>query len=86
MSFNCRSIRNKIPGTIEYIKDNNIKVALLQETWLNDGDGAVIAEIKDYNYQIITQNRIDRDIGGGVAIIYHPQIPVKRMAHKENYK
>ena len=86
MSFNCRSIRNKIQGTMDHIKDNNIKVALVQETWLTQGDGAVIAEVKDYNYGIITQNRTDRDIGGGVAIIYHPQIPVKRMTQKENYK
>ena len=69
MSFNTRSIRNKIQETTEYLKDNNIQIAFVQETWLNAGDNSILAEINDYGYNIITQNRTQRDTGGGVAVL-----------------
>ena len=86
MSFNTRSIRNKIQETTEYLKDNNIQIAFVQETWLNAGDNSILAEINDYGYNIITQNRTQRDTGGGVAVLTHPDISLTRHSLKDAYK
>ena len=38
VTFNCRSIRNKTQEILSYLDENNVDIAVLQETWLNRGD------------------------------------------------
>ena len=86
VSFNCRSIRNKIVSAITYLEDNDIDLCMLQETWLNKGDGSIIQEIKDHGYNIYTQHRHRGNTGGGVAIISKPHLIVRRSQAKHKFK
>ena len=78
LSFNCRSIRNKIHGVMSYIEEKQIEIACLQETWLNLGDKSLYQIIQEYGYKTITKERRDAR-GGGVAILYKPNLKIKKM-------
>ena len=78
LSFNCLSVRNKVPTVLKHLKDNDIDICMLQETWLNKGDSSVMQEIKDHGYNIISQRRLRGDVGGGVAILFKPHIVVRK--------
>ena len=75
LSFNCRSIRSKVPQILDYIIENNIDIALVQETWLRKVDAAIVAQIKEYNFKIeqVRKPRI-LDIGGGVAMLFKSKL------------
>ena len=70
LSFNCCSIRSKVPQIFDYIIEKNIDIALVQETWLRKIDTAIVAQIKEYNFKIeqVRKPRI-LDIGG-VAMLF----------------
>ena len=59
---------------------------MLQETWLNKGDASVIKEIKDQGYNLHTQRRLRGNNGGGVAILYKPNLIVRRCHAKIKFK
>ena len=71
LSFNCCSIRSKVPQIMEFITDTDTDIVLLQETWLKKSDTAIMFNIREYNYEIL-QTREPRasDTGGGVAILF----------------
>ena len=85
-SFNSCSVRNKVVAVLTYVKDNDIDVCMLQETWLNKGDSSIIQEIKDHGYNIHSQRRLKGDIGGGVAILFNPNIVVRRCESRLRFK
>ena len=76
LSFNCRSIRNKVADVLSKLDELNIDVCLLQETWLNKGDESIIAEIRDYGYEIESRRRTNYRKGGGVAVLYKSHIDI----------
>lgn len=61
-----------------YIEENDIDIAVVQETWLNRGDKNVYAEIKDHGFKILKQMRKVGTDGGGLAIIYKPQLDIRK--------
>ena len=69
--FNSRSFCNKTVAVLEFLKDHNINVCFLTESWLKVDDKAKFAEVKDYGYDIISTPRRGR--GGGVAFIFDPK-------------
>ena len=72
----------KVPKVMELALNNDIDVVCLQETWLRKCDKAVIEEIKSYNYEVITERKPRKcDIGGGVAILYKKNLPIKRIMY-----
>ena len=52
MSYNCRSIRNKHFEVASLMQQNDIDIALIQETWLRDTDGFIIKNIEDHDYYV----------------------------------
>ena len=70
--FNVRSLGNKLPGVIELLKDKNIAVCCITESWLKVKDSAKFAEIHDYGFDIFSAPRKGK--GGGVAFIFNPEI------------
>ena len=54
---------------MELVIDNDIEIAILTETWINDSNNFTTSTIKSYGYSIIHWHR-DNQIGGGVGIIY----------------
>ena len=67
MTLNCRSLRKKTHQLKTILDDNNIDIALLQETWLQ-GDLSVYAEFKEKGFTIRKLERSGRK-GGGLAIM-----------------
>ena len=66
--INCRSICNKTPEILELIKDFDIDLCGITESWLKKADSAKIAEIKELGYETDSKPRAGR--GGGVAFLY----------------
>ena len=64
------------------LKDNSLNVCCVSETWLKKNDKAILAEIHDFGFDIISQPRKGR--GGGVAVIFDPNIlkPIKNNTRK----
>ena len=85
LSFNCRSIRNKVTELTSKLDELDIDVCMLQETWLSRGDESVIAEIKDHGFEILSKRRTTGSRGGGVAVLYTTFINVRMLKRKENY-
>jgi exonuclease III len=84
ISFNCRSMRNKIEDICSLLLDYNIDIVFLQETWLNKGDKSVVFEIKDHGLDMVNVNRVQRDTGGGVAVIFKPGLNIKQSHNKKH--
>ena len=74
LSFNCRSLRNKLPEIMSKLDDLGIDVCVLQETWLSKGDSTVLAEIKDFGFEVRSRRRMSDNKGGGVAITYKTHV------------
>ena len=70
---------------LPHLTDNNIDICMLQETWLNKGDSSVIQEIKELGYNLHSQRRLKGDTGGGVAILFKPNIIVRRCKSQVKY-
>ena len=84
MSFNCHSVRNKVHEVMELISSNEIDIICLQETWLRKCDTSIIEEIKEYNFEIITERKPRKcDIGGGVAILYRKNLSLRKLKYKQ---
>jgi exonuclease III len=64
------------------LKDNNISICCVSETWLKLDDRAKFAEIHDFGFDVISAPRRGR--GGGVAFLYDPQLlnPVRNDVKK----
>lgn len=68
MQFNCRGLRNKIFEIAHFMHNNNIKIAAIQETKLNENVSLCLPD-----FDIIRKDR-DRNNGGGLAFIIHKDI------------
>ena len=77
MSLNCRSIRGKVAELRALIDDHKVNVALLQETWLSEGDASVYAEIKEMGLKVLKLERKNKR-GGGLALLYK-SVRLKRV-------
>ena len=81
--LNCRSICNKTVDVLELLRDNDIDLCCLTETWLRVDDKAKFAEIREFGYDIFSCPRKGR--GGGLAFVFNP-FKVKPVEHKvSNY-
>ena len=71
MSFNVRSVCNKVEDFIKLMEVNNVDVAFVSETWLQSNSNPVTAEIKSFGYRLHHCHRVHetKDRGGGVAIV-----------------
>ena len=71
---------------MEYTTDCDADVILLQETWLNIGDKSIYSQIKnDYGYAAIKKMRA-KNRGGGLAILFKPNVKVKQVYLKMEYQ
>ena len=78
MSWNVRSINNKVNDVLDFALANDVSLFFVQETWLTDVNNHSTALIKSHGYKIHHYHRQDQS-GGGVAIIYRPNISLIRV-------
>ena len=69
LSWNVRSANNKIENIMDYLIDNDVTLAFIQETWLKEQNNHTTAIIKAKGYNLSHVCRLG-GTGGGVAIIY----------------
>ena len=69
------------------LRENDIDVALIQETWLKKSDKSIIAEIKEFGYNTLSFRKSRRvDLGGGVAVLSKTHLNVERVPSKDKYQ
>lgn len=80
--WNANGLKNKFVEFINYLQDNNIKLAAISETWLKYGDKL------NFSSEAYKMYRNDRrtEIGskGGVAIIIHRSINHELLPNSHN--
>ena len=82
--WNVCSLNNKLPDLMEHILDRGSDVVFLTETWLQDDENAITAEIKTYGYRLLHDRRKDREKarGGGVGILVRSTLIAKQLSVK----
>ena len=86
MVFNSHSLRNKTYGICEFLTENNCDLCFVTEAWLNLKDKAIVAEVKDLGFEIKFQPRKGSKRGGGVCVLYKPDLTVEKCTVKPSYR
>ena len=78
MTWNVWSVLNasKLENLLQIMKDYNISIACISETWFDSQNGPFSKSIKDAGYKLHHANR-DKKRGGGTAIIYKKNLMIK---------
>ena len=80
MSYNCRSIRNKVHEVMSMIDDHSVHLAAIQETWLRESDLKILNDIEEYGYTIESYRKPRKtELGGGVALIYKKGLKLMKV-------
>ena len=83
ISFNCRSIKNKILGVLNFLEDSRAEMVFLQETWLAECDNSLFQQFSEFGYKHVSHTRENRR-GGGISILYKDVFtPDKIVSKKE---
>ena len=86
---NARSIKNKDIMIMTEIKENNIDICVITETWLNTLDEAWVSgsEFNCDAYSVSTVNR-KKGRGGGLALVYRrgATVKLKSCANKNTFE
>jgi hypothetical protein len=77
-TVNARSIRNKTTEYLTHVFDEKYDICTITETWLQDEDSVVIADLNSLDYNFKGHNRSGR-IGGGVGILCKKQFQIKEI-------
>ncbi len=70
---------------LEYFGDTSCDICLVQETFLKEADKAILKEITDLGWSILSNPR-KHCSGGGIAILYKPDIVLKSNEKVTKYK
>ena len=81
LNANVRSVVNKLDDLTVVLKQNNVDIACLTETWLNDNVPNEVLSIPGYN--AFRNDRKGR-LGGGVAVLIEESYPVKLWPELQN--
>lgn len=79
LSWNCQSIKNKIPEFRRHLESNIYHIVLLQETWLTDRSEPEYLKIKNYSWLRNDREATSNHPHGGVAILVHDSLSYKRV-------
>ena len=84
--FNCRSLGNKTYGVCEFLKENDCDLCFITEAWIKQKHESTIAEICDLGFEIKLQSRKGSKRGGGVCVLYKPDLNVEKCCINTSYK
>ena len=72
LSWNVRSMNNKVSEVMSFISDQSASFFFVSETWIDAQTNNTTHNIKSFGYNIVHTPRscIDKTCGGGVGIIY----------------
>ena len=70
-----------------YLLNNNIDVALVQETWLRKCDSSILKQIKEFGFDILSHRKnLSVEWGGGVAAVYRNNLKVSQIRCEYAFK
>ena len=71
-------MRNKIHQIFPFLTDNQTDILFVQETWIRKCDGAILKEIKEYGFDILSYRKpCQLDWGRGVATVFKHNLKIK---------
>ena len=81
-------MREKVPPITAYIMNNQVDVALIQESWIRKCDGKVLNEVREYDGHDISTYRkpVKLEWVGGVAVIFRKDLKLNRIKSNTVYK
>ena len=87
VSWNVRSINNKVNEVIDHITANGASIAFIQETWLKEMNNHTTSVIKAHGFLIHDFCRGNSG-EGGVAVIFKPSIKLVRVfiSHGDSFE
>ena len=81
LSWNVRSLNNKVEDVMEFVNDNDVSMFLIQETWLTDANNHTTAIVRANGFNIFHIHRC-RLTGGGVAIAFRHNLKLVQVFTK----
>lgn len=84
--FNARSVCNKAVMLQELVLEKKIKLMAITETWLKEGDDAIITDLCPPNFNHYFKNRSSakRSRGGGLAFLVSNEIKSEVLASESH--
>ena len=80
--FNAQSVKNKAVSISEEIKNNEVSLLVLSETWLNQtSNGTVLHDLLPDRYSIVHEPCVAKQVGG-VAVVHRNTITVRKQLYK----
>lgn len=74
-TLNMRSVMNKISAFTDFVLENDFDIIAICETWLRDGDNAVISRITPDGYSFQHRPREEK-AGGGVGLLFKSSLSI----------
>ncbi|XP_072017488.1 uncharacterized protein [Amphiura filiformis] len=75
--WNARSIRNKVTMYLDFMLEHDIDFTILTETWLNESDPVVIADLTPAGYSFISVPRNSENYGGGIGALFKDNLKLQ---------
>ena len=73
-------MREKVPNIMNFLKENDIDIMLVQETWVRKCDGHIIKQVKEYGFKFVSCRKSRKiDWGGGVAVIFKDNLKLNKI-------
>ena len=85
ISYNARSVNKKAAGISEFLKEHNCDICLICESWVDDDYTSIVAEFKDYGFEVLQQGRKNKR-GGGICALHKSNLDVKKCEIKLKLK
>ena len=87
MSWNVRSLNNKVNEIMDFVETHGISLFFVQETWLTEMNNHTTAIIKAHGFDIHHCYR-QQSVGGGVALIFKPALKIVKLfiKHSETFE
>ncbi len=76
--FNAQSLNSKIPEVSEYMKEQNLDLYMIVESWYNDKNATNINKLKQGGYEMRHTPRSQR-AGGGISVIFKKNLEVSKV-------
>ncbi len=76
--FNAQSLNTKIPEVSEYIKEQNLDLYMIVESWFCDKNARNINNLKQGGFEMRHTPRLQRK-GGGISVIFRKNLEVSKV-------
>ncbi len=76
--FNAQSLNTKIPEVSEYMKEQNLDLYMIVESWFCEKNAKNIGKLKQGGFEMKHTPRLHRK-GGGISVIYRKNLEISKV-------